>query len=170
MRPIVPVKGLEGLYSVNFFGAVYSHRSEKFLKPERMPDGYLRYTLIDERGRKIRRQAHIFTLESYSGGIYQEEVNHKDHVRDNNWIGNLEWVSRQRNVEHGKSRSFIITFPDGRKEKVFNLSKFCRDNDLHLGAMHEMATGRIREGRSLRTHHKGYFCEYNQDYTESGEW
>lgn len=170
MRLLVPIRGLEGLYSVNFFGAVYSHRAERFLKPERMIDGYLRYTLVDEKGKKIRRQAHIFTLESYFCGVFGEEVNHKDHTRDNNWIGNLEWVSRQRNVEHGKSRSFIITFPDGKKEEIFNLSKFCRDKNLHLGAMHEMATGRNREGRSPSAHHKGYRCEYNQNYTESGEW
>ncbi len=171
MKAMVPVRGLEGLYSVNFFGAVYSHRAEKFLRPEIMKDRYLRYTLIGYDGQKIRRQAHVFELESYSlRDSGNHEVNHKDHVRDNNWIGNLEWVSKQRNIEHGKSRSFIVTFPDGTREKIFNLSKFCREYGLHLGAMHEMATGRVREGRSPRSHHKGYRCEYDQEYTESGEW
>lgn len=170
MLGMVPVRGLEGRYSINFFGAIYSHKAQKYLKPEEMPDGYRRYTLINWDGDKIRRQAHLFVLESYSGEDSNgRDVNHKDHIRDNNFVMNLEWVTRQRNIEHGKSRRFLVTRPDGSVEKVFNLSKFCRYNDLHIGAMHEMATERKREGRSLRRHHKGFVCKYDFDNTERGE-
>lgn len=167
---MVPVNGFEGLYSVNFFGAVYSHRAGRYLKAERMKDGYLRYTMVDS-GDKIRKSAHIIVMESFYGREAGKEVNHKDHVRDNNWIGNLEWVTKQRNIEHGKSRSFIITRPDGEVLEIFNLSKFCRENNLHLGAMHEMATGRIRKCRNTpRNHHKGFLCKYNENYIHAGEW
>ena len=169
MNMMKPVPGLEGLYSVGFLGAIYSHRAGKYLRHEEMKDGYLRYTLIGVRGEKVRRQAHIFVAEAYLG-LSDQDVNHKYHNRRNNFVGNIEWVSKQRNVEHGKSRWFVVTYPDGHKEEVFNLSKFCRDNDLHLGAMHEMATGRKRPGRSPRAHHKNFKCAYHQEKREAGEW
>ncbi|AEZ66303.1 hypothetical protein EXT67_21465 [Pectobacterium atrosepticum] len=169
MRMMLPIPGFEGKYSVGILGAVYSHLSGKYLRPEVMRDGYLRYTLIDWNGEKVRRQAHIFLAEAYLSPK-GEEVNHKNHIRDDNTVWNIEWVTTQRNIEHGKSRWFVITHPDGAVEEVFNLSKFCREHDLHLGAMHEMATGRERLGRRPRTHHKGFRCAYHDTKQEAGEW
>ena len=46
-------------------------------------------------------------------------------------------------------KTYEITFPDGKKETIKGLSKFCRDNELNLKAFHKGCIQRERK-------HKGY--------------
>jgi len=58
----------------------------------------------------------------------------------------------KRNVADSKSQEWFITYPDGQKEKIKNMTKFCRDNGLDQGALSNVAKGKNK-------HHKGYICE-----------
>ncbi len=55
-----------------------------------------------------------------------------------------------RNQEYGAS-SFLITFPDGTKQEITNLSKFARNNDLDRTSLTKAAT--------FKTPYKNYFVE-----------
>jgi group I intron endonuclease len=50
-----------------------------------------------------------------------------------------------------QSKEWIVIKPDGQHIQVFNLEKFCRDNNLNSCTMNLVASG-------IRTHHKGYKC------------
>lgn len=77
------------------------------------------------------------------------EVNHKNFDKGCNEISNLEWVTKQGNMEHACAKEYVITYPTGECTLIFNLAAFCRDNDLDRGHMNKILTGK-------RKTHKGF--------------
>ena len=58
----------------------------------------------------------------------------------------------KKNISKGKSKTWLITNPNGDKITVINLHEYCKQNNLNSSKMSVVASG-------LRKHHKGYFCE-----------
>lgn len=58
-------------------------------------------------------------------------------------------VTRAENNEKASCRERKIKSPDGEIVKVLNISKFCRENDLHQGHISSVLLG-------TRSHHKGW--------------
>ena len=103
-----------GLYEINVFGTIKSTANNMqrriFLTPHRDKRGYLRVTLrADESYIDIHKNGYIhvfiqrlvaweFVLqpENYMG----LEVNHSDTIITNNYYKNLEWCTREKNLEH----------------------------------------------------------------------
>jgi group I intron endonuclease len=52
-------------------------------------------------------------------------------------------------IAEANSKKYIVIFPDGHEEIVFNLSKFCREHNLNQGHLSSVATGK-------RNSHKGF--------------
>ncbi len=70
-------------------------------------------------------------------------INHKDGVRNNNAIDNLEWVTIQRNVEHGCAEHFLIEhIESGNQFVAYNLRKWCRDNKISRCTLMWTLTGK----------------------------
>ena len=109
------IKGYEGEYQVSNKGNVrsldrickridrYGNETEykykgKILSKNDNGNGYLTV--------KIKRNGKRFYVHRLVAEAFLEnkenlkEVNHKDNNRSNNVIDNLEWVSRQQNIEH----------------------------------------------------------------------
>ena len=88
----------------------------KKMSPFTTRDGYIEYVLTTNKGTKKHVQAQILVLKAFKGkpkgkGIWQ--VNHKDTVRSNNKLGNLEWMTPSQNIKH--------SFTKGKK--IHNLGK-----------------------------------------------
>lgn len=96
------IKGYEGLYAVNEEGQVWSYRSNKFLKPYSDNHGYLKVGLIVNYHRDQRR-VHRLVLETFNPieGMEKLEVNHRDECKTNNNLSNLEWMTKQDNINYG---------------------------------------------------------------------
>lgn len=98
MRDVI---GFEGLYAVTSCGRVWSYRSNKFLKPQKDKDGYLFVALCVD-GQHNPRRIHRIVAETYIPNPNNlPEVNHKDEIKDHNWINNLEWCDRKYNIRYG---------------------------------------------------------------------
>lgn len=88
-------------YSITKCGKVYSHLSNKYLKPYVVRD-YLRVELYNQ-DKSVRKGFYIHSLvakmfvEGYKDGFV---VNHIDGDKLNNNFENLEWVSQQDNIIH----------------------------------------------------------------------
>ena len=106
------IEGFEGYYQVSNMGRVKSlnyHRTgkEKILKGCDNGDSYLRVMLYkDGKGKKYRvnrlvAQAFIENPDNLP------EVNHKDKVRTNNCVDNLEWCTTQYNIDYSLSKAII---------------------------------------------------------------
>lgn len=94
------IKGYEGLYSINEEGKIYSHRTGKIMKTFKNNRGYVCVSLTKDRIKKnhlVHRLVAKTFLERVDG---KYEVNHIDSDKENNFVGNLEWVTRKENVAH----------------------------------------------------------------------
>jgi hypothetical protein len=109
-----PIKDFEGLYSITSDGRIWSHGRDailgktgarsfpaKWLKSS--PDAYgYRIAKLRKEGRQYTLKVHRLVLETWVGSAPTPDhvVNHKDFVRDNNHVDNLEWVTQKENVRH----------------------------------------------------------------------
>ena len=95
-----PVVGYEGLYEVSSDGDVRNAKTGRVLKPGRGKDGYLQLCLCHlgrSRTFSIHRIVAIAFIKNPNG---KEQVNHKDGVKTNNNVKNLEWSTPSENLTH----------------------------------------------------------------------
>lgn len=94
------IKGYEGLYAVSNEGQVKSLRTGKIHKERLTFDGYVKATLTVNYKAKDYR-VHRLVAEAFIPNIDNKEtVNHKDGVKTNNNVNNLEWATRSEQNIH----------------------------------------------------------------------
>lgn len=99
----LPVEGYEGLYEISNLGRVKSLRcgSERVLNPSIDSGGYA-YNVL--RKNKIPKNFLIHRLVAIAfiekDETYQIQVNHKNNIRTDNRVDNLEWCSARENYCH----------------------------------------------------------------------
>ncbi len=168
------VVGYEGYYMVSDCGRVMNVKSGRILK---LFTGrrYVQLNLY-KNGLPTCCWVHRLVLCAFKGlPKDDQECNHKDGVKHNNRLRNLEWMTRKENVQHrvqvlkfsvgkthyayGKfgsanfhSKEFMITSPEGEKYKIVGLRHFCKDHNLDTGTMSAVASGKHKK-------HKGWRCE-----------
>ena len=59
------------------------------------------------------------------------------------------FVSHQENIQKANAKHFIFISPGNNIVEVYNLRKFCLENNLTLSAMHNIYSGKTK-------HHKGW--------------
>lgn len=97
------IAGYEGLYEVSDQGRVKSlkYGKERILKPIREHGGYLRVNLCKE-GKVKHTLVHRIVADTFIPNPNNlETVNHKDEVKTNNAVSNLEWMSVKDNNNYG---------------------------------------------------------------------
>jgi hypothetical protein len=110
-----PLKGFENTHHININGDIKrlprylngklgskSFRDEKILKPEKMKLGYFRHALVNIDGTRSRILAHVLVARTFINNPENKpQVNHKNAIRNDNRIENLEWVTARENSTHG---------------------------------------------------------------------
>src|SRR5690606_3759485 len=90
-------------YSVSNLGRVKSNKSGRVLKPWKLRQGYLQIGLMRD-GSRYRFLVHRLVAEAFlPRKDYQTDVNHIDLNKFNNTVSNLEWVSKEENMQHAFS-------------------------------------------------------------------
>jgi len=156
------VVGYEGLYLISNKGDVTSidkliYRKGKKpylreyveLKRPLNSKGYER-VVLSKNGKRKHHFVHRLVAISFIENIDKMPcVNHKDENPLNNRVDNLEWCTKQYNTEYSNAKYWEVLTPDGFLIEVFNMDKFCRDNNLNSGTMNLVSSGK-------RSHHHGY--------------
>ena len=95
-----PVIGYENYYEVSNFGRVRRIQTGRILKGSTDYDGYSLVGLyLNQKVRMFRR--HRLVAQAFiPNPDNKSEVNHIDGDKLNNFVGNLEWVSCQENIQH----------------------------------------------------------------------
>lgn len=131
MKELVDLKGFEGLYQINNNGDVYSlpkkwilgmggamSHNGKILKKSIHKSGYITYGLRKD-GKHHKIYGHRLVAESFlinSGN--KKEVNHKNGIKTDNRVENLEWVTSKENARHAQKTG--LNNKDYLKKKVID--------------------------------------------------
>lgn len=137
-------------YDIYNDGKVYSHKTNKFLKPFSNTDGYMSVNLIDVNGKnknfKIHRLVAILFIPNPNN---LPEVNHLDGNKENNNMCNLEWVTHSDNIKHAWDNRLIInTEVRSKKIKEANINKFGKNNPRSKPVL-LVNTGEIFESQGI---------------------
>ena len=98
------IAGYEGLYLVSDQGRVKSmwHDKERILKPQDTSRGYFQVALCKD-DKVNRLLVHRLVAEAFIKNPNNlDTVNHKDDMKTNNIVSNLEWMSREDNVAYSR--------------------------------------------------------------------
>jgi hypothetical protein len=140
-----PVVGYEGWYEVSDTGIVRSlpretnherfgtmHPKGKVLTQHPDKRGYLTVTLCRNGSRKTSLVHRLVAEAFIPNPDNLDTVNHKNEVREDNCVDNLEWLSRYDNMMYGtcierrtekRKKEVIAVFPDGREMKFDSLKE-----------------------------------------------
>ena len=168
------IPGYDGQYSISEEGVIRSnyrwyinpmtktrHRKDRelIMTANTSKSGYARIKLSDG---KIHFYHQLVALVWVDNPENKPFVNHKDGVKLNNHPSNLEWVTTAENNRHAydtglnsghlreeKLAHYWEFDLNGEEIKIFNLCKFCRENDLSKSSM-------IAVHKGTQYQHKGY--------------
>lgn len=94
------VVGYEGRYSVSNYGDVWSHLTNKQLRPGRSGT-YLSVSLSDGHGNVRSYHVHVLVAKAFIPNPHKKRtVNHKTRPNTNNRVTNLEWATYSENHAH----------------------------------------------------------------------
>ena len=126
------IKGYEGRYAVTEEGKVWSYGRQKFLKNNQLPSGYLRVTLYDEDIKPRQHYIHRLVAEAYIDNPDNlPEVNHISEDKTDNRVENLEWCSKEYNLNYGTRRE--------RAVKSTGKAVYCVELNQAFGSLKEAA-------------------------------
>lgn len=104
-------------YQISNLGRVWSKKSNRYMKPQKDACGYMRVQLYMGNGKARTEKVHrLVALAFIDNPDNLPEVNHINHIRDDNRVENLEWVTHKENSE--------------KTRKVKQVGKFDRDGNL----------------------------------------
>ena len=96
----IPMRGFEGIYSISNLGRIRSERNGIILSMWEDKDGYLRVNL-KVKGEVYQRLVHRLVGENFISNPYnKKQINHKNGIRNDNRVENLEWVTALENQRH----------------------------------------------------------------------
>jgi hypothetical protein len=90
------IAGYEGCYEVSDLGRVRNVRTNRVLSPG-ISQGYY-YVVLCKHGERHNKQVNRLVAEAFIENPYGYPiVNHKDEIKTNNTVGNLEWCTHAYN-------------------------------------------------------------------------
>jgi hypothetical protein len=119
--------GFEGLYLVSSKGRAYGFYSHNFVRMTLTKKGYLRTNFKDHNKKNVYVSAHALTAAAFIGPCPDgEEVNHKNTIKSDNRVENLEYGTHGHNIKHAYDHGLIRTWDRGIKLDVSDVAEIRR--------------------------------------------
>ena len=137
------IPGYEGYFEVSNFGnfrsldRIIKYKNNgfrkypgKMLKVEQMQDGYQRIVLMKDAIKKRYMCHRLVALAFIDNPNNLPQVNHKDGIKNNNHVDNLEWCTQSQNERHS-----INTLGKTMKGKTNSKPVYCLELDRNFESM-----------------------------------
>jgi hypothetical protein len=113
MQKFYPINGLSS-YSISREGQVYSHLTNRIMKPYLGKNGYYVFDLSNPGARMFN--LHRLLAETFIPNQENKcDVNHINGIKTDNRLENLEWATRSENVKHAHQLG-LRTITDKNRE------------------------------------------------------
>ncbi len=103
MDTLFDIKGFEGRYSITMSGKVWSHSRNKWMLFNDSGRGYKCVDFYHKESKRNRKRFYVHRLVA-ERFIKNEKnykcVNHKNHIKDDNKVSNLEWCTTRQNSSY----------------------------------------------------------------------
>lgn len=184
------IPGYEGFYQVSNLGSIRSisrlvnskegqrkYRKEgRVLKQHKTPSGYLRVELSTN-GKAKKHPAHrLVAITFIPNPEDKPQVNHKDGIKTNNMVDNLEWATPSEQMQHAYNKNLIKHKSKGAVGRLLGdhwgakpIERISPDGTIKE---YSCAKEAALEGfnykdisavcRGKRTHHKGYLWRFKE--------
>ncbi len=122
------LQSYNNMYSLTSDGKVFSHRKNKFLRPQVSKKGYLCVYLYKEKYNRKAFLVHRLVAQHYLNNYSNKlTVNHKDLNKYNNNYTNLEMMTNKQNINHGIKHSVRKNYRLKLSKHDFkNINKLCK--------------------------------------------
>lgn len=134
-------------------------REEKLLSLCDDKDGYKQFNFIHN-GRKISKRVHRAVMESFIGiDETRTLVNHKNSIRFDNRLENLEWCTAKENTVHCFANNYSISDETKKKHSQNNTGSnnpkarkvFIKENGMKFGTIKECIEYIVKNKLSWKT-------------------
>lgn len=149
----------EGLYQISNYGRVKSlgndkTKKEKILKFGKDKDGYLQVHLC-KNGKKKTCKVHRLVAQAFIPNPNNyEEINHKNENREMNTVENLEWCTRQYNVEYSQSKQVNQYSLNGKLIATFkSINEVQRELGFNISCISLCCNGKINTAYKYKWKH-----------------
>lgn len=109
------------MYTLHKDGKIYSRYTERFLNATVDSTGYPIVILVNKLG-KFKKSVHRLLAEHYIDNLNNKpQVNHKDGIKTNYTLDNLEWVTAKENTAHAFEMGFNQPRDEARYKAVIKI-------------------------------------------------
>ena len=159
------IEGFEE-YQITNDGRVYSKYKNIYKKLGVDKDGYHTVTLW-KKGKPYFKRVNRLVAQAFINNPYgYEVVNHKNEIKSDNRVENLEWCSVYFNNIYSKAVPVVQIEPSGKVFKRYNSGKEAAQllgiNDTHINA--------CCRGYQHNNTYKGYRWVYEKDYDPNKDY
>lgn len=148
-------------YEISSEGRVYSHHRNRIKKLVPDKDGYAT-TILYDKGRFKNCKVHRLVAEAFIPNPKSlPQINHKNEVKNDNRVGNLEWCTHRYNLiysDNAKSKRRMVGKynMNGKLIKMYNSM-----TDVTKDGYDQANVSKVCNG--IRPHHKGYIWRFSDE-------
>lgn len=158
------IQNYEGLYKISNYGNIVSLKHAwgnrdvaRIVSQHITKKGYKRVGLHKDNKSKLY-MVHRLVAETFiSNPTKEQEINHKNYDRTDNYVNNLEWLSHTQNVRYSKAKKVNQYDLNNNLIKMWDCA---RDAEREIGVDHGQIS-KCCNGKQKT--HRGYIWKYIEE-------